>query len=82
MKEFSHTSLETRYDPAGHRLATRFSSDRASRVPAEVGGPVGSEFSPIKMGANVGTYLAVLTESNTRAMLRRKVRLSARVPRA
>jgi hypothetical protein len=76
MRDLSHASLETRYDPAGHRLATHFLSDRTAMTPAEVGGPVGSEFPRIKMGAKVGTYLAVLTESNARAMLRRKVRLS------
>ena len=81
MKEFSHTSLETRYDPAGPRLATRFSSDRAGMA-AEGGGPVGSEFPQIKMGAKVGAYWAVLTESNARAMLRRRARLSASVLRA
>jgi len=82
MREFSHASLETRNDPAGHRLATRFLSDRTGMASAEVRDPVGSEFPRIKMGAKVGPYLAVLTESNTRAMLRRKVRLSARAPRA
>jgi hypothetical protein len=82
MREFIHASLETRYDPAGHPLATRFLSDRTGTASAEAGGPVGSELPRIKMGAKVGAYWAVLTESNTRAMLRRKVRLSARVPRA
>jgi len=82
MREFSHASPETRHDPAGPRLATRFSSDRRGRAPSEVSGPVGSEFPQIKMGAQVGAYRAVLTESNARAMLRRKVRLSASVLRA
>ena len=81
MREFSHASPETRHDPAGPRLATRVLSDRTGIAPAEVGGVV-SEFPRIKMGAKVGAYWAVLTESNARAMLRRRARLSASVLRA
>lgn len=36
-----------------------------------------AEFARLKIGAKVGSYLAVLTESNVRGMLRRKARLAA-----
>ncbi len=35
------------------------------------------EVARLTIGAKVGSYLAVLTESNVRGMLRRKVRLAA-----
>jgi hypothetical protein len=71
-------SPETRYDPAPHGRAIQFLCDRTGAAPAEVRDLVGSEFSRLKMGAKVGAYLTVLTESNVRAMLRRKARLSER----
>jgi hypothetical protein len=65
---------ETRYDPAPHRRAIQSLCDRTGRAPAEVRDLFGREFSRLEMGAKVGTYLAVLTESNVRGMLRRKAR--------
>jgi hypothetical protein len=71
-------SPETRYDPAPHGRAIQSLCDRTGAAPAEVRDLFGSEFSRLKMGAKVGAYLAVLTESNVRGMLRRKARLSVK----
>jgi hypothetical protein len=78
MTERGDLSLEARDDLARHWRAARFLYDRTGAVPAEPDGPVDSEFPRVKMGAKVGAYFAVLTESSARAMLRRKARLSAR----
>ena len=62
---------ELSYDPAPHRRAIQSLCDRTGAAPAEVRDLFGSEFSRLKMGAKVGAYVAVLTESNVRGMLRR-----------
>ena len=72
-------SPETRYDHAPHGRAIQSLCDRTGAAPAEVRDLFGSEFSRLEMGAKVGAYLAVLTEANVRAILRRKARSSARV---
>jgi hypothetical protein len=50
-------------------------------VPYATVGPASAthpaELARLEIGATVGSYLAVLTESNVRGMLRRKVRLAA-----
>ena len=78
MTERGHLSLEARDDAARHWRAARSVYDRTGMAPAEADGPVVLEFPRVKMGAKVGAYFAVLTESSARAMLRRKARLSAR----
>jgi hypothetical protein len=47
-------------------------SARTEVPPAEVGALFAHEFARLRMGAKVGSYLAVLTTSNVRAMLRRR----------
>jgi hypothetical protein len=74
-------SLETRDDLASHRRAIQSLCDRTGAAPAEVRDLFGSEFSRLKMGAKVGTYLAVLTEASVRATLRREARLAAKAAR-
>ena len=44
---------------------------------AEVRSLFAQEFSRLKLGAKVTSYLSILTASNVRTMLRRKVRSSA-----
>ena len=70
-------SPETRYDPEPHGRAIQSLCDRTGAPPAEVRDLFGCEFARLKMGAKVGAYLAVLTESNVRAMLQRKARATA-----
>lgn len=65
---------ETRYDPAPHGRAIQSLCDRTGAAPALVRDLFGCEFSRLEMGAKVGAYLAVLTESNVRAMLQRRAR--------
>lgn len=74
-------SPETEYDPAPHGRALQSLCDQTGATPAEVRDLFVSEFSRLKMGAKVGAYLAVLTESNVRATLRGTGRLSAKVAR-
>ena len=49
-------------------------SDRSGEPPTEVRALFVAEFARLKIGAKVGSYLAVLTQSNVRGMLRRKTR--------
>jgi Protein of unknown function (DUF3562) len=46
--------------------------DRTGAPPAEVRSLFTQEFARLELNARVRSYLAVLTESNVRAMLRRK----------
>ena len=69
-----NASPETRYDPAPHGRAIQSLCDRTGAAPALVRHLFGCEFSRLEMGAKVGAYLAVLTESNVRAMLKRRAR--------
>jgi hypothetical protein len=64
--------FQHRYDPAANGRAIQSLSDRSGAAPAEVRDLFVPEFSRLKMGAKVGAYLTVLTESNVRGMLRRK----------
>ena len=72
-------ALEARYDAARRWRAIQSLCDRTGATPAEVSDLFGSEMSRLKMGAKVRAYLAVLTEANVRALLRRKARLTANV---
>jgi hypothetical protein len=65
-------------DPVPHGRAIQSLCKLTGAEPAEVRDLFSSEFSRLEMGAKVGTYLTVLTESNVRAMLRRKARLAAK----
>ena len=73
--------LDTPEDPVPHGRAIQSLCKLTGAEPAEVRDLFGSEFSRLEMGAKVGTYLTVLTESNVRATLRRKARLAAKAPR-
>ena len=75
-------ALEARYDAARHWRAIQSLCDRTDAAPAEVRDLFGSEMLRLTMGAKVRAYLAVLTEANVRAMLRRKSLLKANVTRA
>jgi hypothetical protein len=55
-----------------HEHAMSSLSDRTGAPLAEVQGLFAQEFSRLELGAKVRSYLAVLTASNVRAMLRRK----------
>jgi hypothetical protein len=60
-----------------HEREIRSLSDRSGAPPTEVRALFAAEFARLKIGAKVGSYLRVLTESNVRGMLRRKARLAA-----
>ena len=57
-----------------HERAMSSLSDRTGAPLAEVQRLFAHEFSRLELGAKVRSYLAVLTASNVRAMLRRKTR--------
>ncbi len=59
-------------ETGSHEREIRSLSARTEVSPAEVGALFAHEFARLRMGAKVGSYLAVLTTSNVRAMLRRK----------
>jgi hypothetical protein len=59
-------------ETASHEREIRSLSARSAAPPAEVGTLFAHEFARLRMGAKVGSYLAVLATSNIRAMLRRK----------
>jgi len=75
-------ALEARYDAARHWRAIQSLCDRSGATPEEVRDLFGSEMLRLKMGAKVRAYLAVLTEANVRALLRRKALLTANAARA
>jgi hypothetical protein len=70
------TPFQHRYNSVAHEREIQSLSDRCGASPAEVQALFVPEFARLKMGARVGTYLAVLTESNVRGMLQRQARLA------
>ena len=75
-------ALEARYDAARHWRAIKSLCDRSGATPEEVRDLFGSEMLRLKVGAKVGAYLAVLTEANVRAVLRRKALVAGNSTRA
>jgi len=63
-----------------HEREVRLLSERSGASLAHVRTLFSDEFARLKMGAKVGSYLAVLTASNVRGMLRRKTRLASDLP--
>lgn len=63
---------KNRHDPAEHEREIQFLSEKSGVSPAEVRTLFVSEFERLGAGAKVSSYLAVLTESSVRGMLRRK----------
>lgn len=61
-----------------HERAIRSLRDRTGAPAAEVRSLFAKEFSRLELGAKVRSYLAVLTASNVRTMLRRKRESSRR----
>lgn len=61
-------------EAAGHERAMSSLCDRTGAPLAEVRRLFAQEFSRLELGARVRSYLAVLTVSNVRAMLRRNAR--------
>jgi Protein of unknown function (DUF3562) len=71
--EVSMQSLfEAGQEAARHERAMSSLCDRTGAPPAEVRRMFTQEFSRLELGARVRVYLAVLTASNVRGMLRRK----------
>jgi hypothetical protein len=64
-------------DPEPNEREIRFLSDKSGIPLAEVRTLFRHEARRLGMGAKVGSYLAVLTASNVRGMLRRRARLAA-----
>jgi Protein of unknown function (DUF3562) len=64
--------FETGQEAARHERAMSSLCDRTGAPHAEVRRMFTQEFSRLELGARVRLYLAVLTASNVRAMLRRK----------
>ena len=75
-------ALEARYDAQRHWRAIQTLCERTGATLEEVRDLFDSEILRLGVGAKVGAYLAVLTEANVRAMLRRKAVLAANVTRA
>jgi hypothetical protein len=67
-----HSHLQDSPKTASHEQEIRSLSIRTAVPPDEVRALFAHEFERLGMGAKVGSYLAVLTTSNVRAMLRRK----------
>lgn len=64
--------VEADKEAVRHERAVASLCDRTGARPAEVRGLFAQEFSRLELDAKVRSYLAVLTASNVRAMLRRK----------
>ena len=69
--------LERGKEAVGHERAISSLRDRTGAPLAEVRSLFTKEFSRLELGAKVRSYLAVLTTSNVRAMLRRTEARSA-----
>jgi hypothetical protein len=67
--------FQQRHDLQSHERAICSLSARSGAAPADVRVLFVTEFARLKMGAKVGSYLTVLTESSVRSMLRRKARM-------
>ena len=67
------------HDPVAHEREIRSLSGSSGASLAEVRALFVPEFTRLEMGAKVGSYLTVLTESNVRGMLRRKARPAAAI---
>jgi hypothetical protein len=61
-----------RASAVAHEREIRSLSDGSGAPPTEVRALFVAEFARLKIGAKVGSYLSVLTQSNVRGMLRRK----------
>jgi ribosomal protein L34E len=66
--------IEPDKETVRHERAVASLCDRTGAPLAEVRSLFAQEFSRLELGARVRSYLAVLTASNVRAMLRRKAR--------
>jgi hypothetical protein len=64
--------IETGKDTVRHERAISSLSHRSGAPLAQVRSLFAQEFSRLELGAKVRSYLAVLTASKVRAMLRRK----------
>jgi Protein of unknown function (DUF3562) len=64
--------IEPDKETVSHERAVTSLCDRTGAPLAEVRSLFAQEFSRLELGAKVRSYLAVLTASNVRAMLRRK----------
>jgi len=64
-------------DPEPNEREIRFLSDQSGIPLVEVRTLFRHEARRLGMGAKIGSYLAVLTTSNVRGMLRRRARLAA-----
>jgi hypothetical protein len=65
------------HQPVTHERQIRSLSDSSDTPAWKVRALFNAELARLQMGAKVGSYLTVLTESNVRGMLRRKAKLAA-----
>ena len=65
------------HQPGAYERQIRSLSDSSNTPPSKVRALFNEELARLQMGAKVGSYLAVLTESNVRGMLRRKTKRAA-----
>lgn len=65
------------HQPDTYERQIRSLSDSNDMPLSKVRALFDAEMGRLQMGAKVGSYLAVLTESNVRGMLRRKAKLAA-----
>jgi hypothetical protein len=70
------------YDAIAREREIRLLSGTSGAPACEVRAPFVPEFARLGMGAKIGAYLTVLTESNVRGMLRRKDAAASRVSAA
>jgi hypothetical protein len=70
--------FETGKEAVRHERAIRSLRDHSGAPVAEVRSLFAQEFSRLEVGAKVRSYLALLTASNVRSMLRRKKESSRR----
>jgi len=64
------------HQPGTHERQIRSLSESSDTPAWKVRALFNAELARLQMGASVGSYLAVLTESNVRGMLRRKAKLA------
>jgi hypothetical protein len=69
--------LYDRYGPWTHERGIQIIRDWAGASSSEVQTLLPPEFARLTMGAKVGSYIAVLTESSARGMSQRRTRLAA-----
>jgi hypothetical protein len=75
-RELGRAFIEPSNNTEAHEREIKSLSHKTGATPSEVRALFAVEFARLKIGAKVASYLAVLTESNVRGMLRRNARVA------